>query len=123
MSSPDGAFGPRFEGGSFDFTLLFEQSILSILPSTLFLGASFARISWLVKQENQAQGGRLLDAKLGAAATLLSLQLSIVILWALQSSRRTQVSIAATILSLIVATVITILLYAEHKRNVGPRRS
>ncbi|KAF6835949.1 ABC multidrug transporter [Colletotrichum plurivorum] len=118
MSSPDGAFGPRFEG-SFDFTLLFEQSILSILPSVLFLGASSARISFLVRQENQAQGGRLLCAKLGAAATLFSLQLAIVVLWALQSTQRTQVSIAAAVLSLIVATVIAILLYAEHKRNVG----
>ncbi|KAK1991372.1 putative multidrug resistance protein MDR [Colletotrichum falcatum] len=121
MSSPDRAFGPRFEG-SFDFTLLFEQSILSILPSILFLGACFARISWLVRRENQAQGCRLLYAKLGAAATLFSIQLAIVSLWAMRSTQRTQVSIAAAILSLIVATAITILVYAEHKRNVGPSK-
>lgn len=44
------------------------------------------------------------------------------ILWALRSTKRTRVSIAAAILSLIVASVIIILLYAEHKRNVGPSK-
>lgn len=31
------AFGPASCDGSFDFTLLFEQSILSIAPSAIFL--------------------------------------------------------------------------------------
>lgn len=44
--SADNAFGPQLKGcsGQFDFTLLFEQSILSILPSALLLLLSPLRI-------------------------------------------------------------------------------
>jgi ATP-binding cassette subfamily C (CFTR/MRP) protein 1 len=43
--SADDQFGPAFggPGRSFDFTLLFEDSILAIAPSALFLTAACVR--------------------------------------------------------------------------------
>jgi len=46
----DNVFGPVVAAEcrqGFDFTLLFEQSILSILPSSLFLLAIVPRFVWL----------------------------------------------------------------------------
>jgi len=58
-----GTFGPALKE-SFDLTLVFEQSILSSLPSAIFLAASPLRIGWLWKQEILVQGGQLVWAKI-----------------------------------------------------------
>ena len=52
----DNAFGPTVQGcrDNFDFTLLFEQSILSIGPSVLLLLLAPLRLSHLVKCEVKA---------------------------------------------------------------------
>ena len=42
--SSDNSFGPASSTRDFDFTLTFEQSILSILPSTLLLLATPLRL-------------------------------------------------------------------------------
>lgn len=49
----DNAFGPKIHGcrDGKDFTLLFEQSILSLVPSVLFLGCCFYRYAKLIKRE------------------------------------------------------------------------
>lgn len=49
MGVGDDDFGPRLKG-RLDFTLLFEQTVLSILPSTLLLLASLWRIASLVSR-------------------------------------------------------------------------
>lgn len=43
-------FGPRL-GQEFDFTALFEGSILSILPSAVFLVATAARLVFVAKKK------------------------------------------------------------------------
>ncbi|KAF8849622.1 putative multidrug resistance protein MDR [Acephala macrosclerotiorum] len=112
-------FGPRRDG-SFDFTLLFEQSVLSILPSTLFLGISSLRIAWLFRQEIHARSGGLLTAKLFASTILFCLQLALVALWTMHSTLQNRVTLAAAILALIDSCVIMPLVYAEHKRSIKP---
>lgn len=47
MDSQDDTFGPHLPG-AFDFTLLFEQSILSLLPTTLFIVAALWRFGRIV---------------------------------------------------------------------------
>lgn len=63
MNAADDAFGPRLEA-AFDFTLLFEQSILSILPSTVLICVAAARGGWLCRRKVQVRAGKLLGAKL-----------------------------------------------------------
>jgi len=64
MNASDDDFGPQLEG-SFDFTLLFEQTVLSILPSALLLLSSPWRIASLVsKRTARIKAGLLLWTKL-----------------------------------------------------------
>lgn len=55
MRCSDTSFGPTSCARSFDFTLTFEQSILSILPSCLLLLASLPRISQLSRQQPKTE--------------------------------------------------------------------
>lgn len=62
----DDSFGP-YAGhcrGGFDFTLLFEESILSILPLVLLLGIIPLRILYLVRRSIKVEKGVLLPTKL-----------------------------------------------------------
>jgi ATP-binding cassette, subfamily C (CFTR/MRP), member 1 len=64
MSEQDNVFGPQLRG-SFDFTVLFEQSILSIAPTALFVVLAPFRIAWLLRRRDAcARSGRLLWLKL-----------------------------------------------------------
>jgi len=56
------------------------------------------------------------------ASVLCCLQLVVLVLWALPTSLRTRASIPAAVLSLIDACIIGALLYAEHKRSIGPSK-
>lgn len=62
MASDD-KFGPQVPG-IFDFTLLFEQSILSLLPTVLFIVVAPLRILPLLRRESRVKPGPLLWAKL-----------------------------------------------------------
>lgn len=57
------SFGPQLNG-HFDFTLLFEQSILTILPASLFLGISPLYIGRLFRRPARVRPGVLLWIKL-----------------------------------------------------------
>ena len=63
MEGGDNEFGPRL-AGSFDLTLLFEQSILSILPSSLFILAAAVRIAVLHRRNVYVRHGGLFWLKL-----------------------------------------------------------
>lgn len=60
------SFGPQVVGclGGFDFTLLFEESILSILPMSVVLLFLPARIAHLFKNERKVYEGLLHNLKL-----------------------------------------------------------
>lgn len=62
----DNTFGPYAKHcrGGFDFTLLFEESILSVVPLILLLGIVPLRILYLVRRTIKADGGLLLPSKL-----------------------------------------------------------
>lgn len=62
MESADGLFGPQL-AGSFDFTLLFEHSILSIIPSALFIIAAVMRLLYLLPSHFGVKNGWLLWLK------------------------------------------------------------
>lgn len=53
VNSSDLSFGPVSTARTFDFTLLFEDTILSIVPATLFLVAAVSRVLWLVSKPNK----------------------------------------------------------------------
>lgn len=63
ITANDTSFGPQLQG-KFDFTLLFQQIILSILPSSLFVVASSAYVSRLLRKPICVRSGALLWSKL-----------------------------------------------------------
>ena len=65
-SSAEDAFGPSVEGcfDDFDFTLLFEESILTIVPLAIFLVILPFRLVYLCKRKKVARGGLLHISKL-----------------------------------------------------------
>lgn len=63
MNVTDDTWGPTLED-KFDFTLLFEQAIFSIVPSTLILCLATTRVLWLRGHEVRARTGGLLWAKI-----------------------------------------------------------
>lgn len=70
MEGNDNEFGPRL-AGSFDLTLLFEQSVLSIAPSSLFILAASLRIAVLHRRSIYVRHGGLFWLKLACFWSLL----------------------------------------------------
>lgn len=72
LSCTDASFGPAVEGcdRTFDFTVAFEESILSIVPSVLLILVAPIRIL-LLKDQRRRVGGRAFQrAKLVRIAKL-----------------------------------------------------
>lgn len=68
MAAGDDSFGPHLPG-YFDFTLLFEQSLLSLVPTGIFLLAWPWRIRRLWRRKNIVGSCELRIAKLVRAAS------------------------------------------------------
>lgn len=139
MSVGDDYFGPQVRG-YFDFTILFEQSILSILPSALFILLVPVRISSLLRNGIRVRSGRLLWLKLVlithacwpnsearilmgsqlAVTAFLCLQIALITLWSLPTAPKTKTSVAESAIGLIETIAIGALSYTEHKRSVRP---
>ncbi|KAI8176490.1 ABC transporter atnG [Colletotrichum sp. SAR 10_86] len=119
MSDADDYFGPQVNG-YFDFTVLFEQSILSILPTALLILLAPVRITWLLRNDIRVRAGKLLWLKLVSIAVFLCLQIILIALWSIPSTPRARTSIAESALGLIEAIALGALSYTEHKRSIRP---
>ena len=72
----DDSFGP-YAGecrGGFDFTLLFQETILSILPMILLLTLVPFRVAYLLKRERKVNSNLLLPTKLVRGLLLPAMQ-------------------------------------------------
>lgn len=145
--SADKAFGPVVAAScrqGFDFTLMFEQSILSIGPSSILLVLLSLRLYWLYHSDVKVlphaslYNGKVVSApelrerkikykfwltkgSTQPAITLFAgLQLALLILWAGRSTIQTLTSVPSAILSFIDALAIYQLSHVEHTRSVRP---
>jgi ATP-binding cassette subfamily C (CFTR/MRP) protein 1 len=119
----DNAFGPAISNecrSGFDFTLMFEQSILSILPSALLLLLTPVRMYGLYGENVKTVRDLRYGAKAAAVAVLAALQLSLLILWATSDNLRTPSSIPAAALSFVNSLALGQLSYLEHTRSLQP---
>ncbi|KAK4238509.1 hypothetical protein C8A03DRAFT_43740 [Achaetomium macrosporum] len=123
----DDSFGPHAGDcrGGFDFTLLFEESILTLLPAGLILLVLPPRVWFLLKREKKvAAGYRSVVAvvKISAWTLLFTLQLTALVLWSTPSasSARTRTTLAAAILTPISTLGLSLLSFTEHTRAVRP---
>ena len=122
--SADKTFGPAVSEncrGGFDFTLLFEQSILSLAPSLLLFVCALGRILHLSQATVKILPSYVQLIKLSTILVYGCVQLALLVLWTLPSPiPRTRVSVASTSFSLINTVVIGTLSYVEHKRSIRP---
>ncbi|EHK26512.1 uncharacterized protein TRIVIDRAFT_20223, partial [Trichoderma virens Gv29-8] len=119
----DDSFGPTVSGCEtprFDFTLLFEQSILNIAPCALLLIFSLPRTLYLFRSKPKVLHNRIGIPKLVAYAALISLQLSLLIIWSTHHEALTRASLAAATLGLADGMALGILSYLEHRRSIRP---
>ncbi|KAL7953090.1 P-loop containing nucleoside triphosphate hydrolase protein [Trichoderma compactum] len=119
----DNSFGPTAsscETPRFDFTLLFEQSILNIAPCVLLLIFSLPRTLYLFRSKPKVLRNRIGIPKLVAYAALISLQLSLLVVWSVHHEALTRASLAAATLSLADGIALSVLSYLEHRRSIRP---
>ncbi|EEA22217.1 hypothetical protein TMatcc_008346 [Talaromyces marneffei ATCC 18224] len=106
--------------GGFDFTLLFEQTILTALPLGLFVLVAPARIWYLSKKSKKTATSLLLPLKIALYAGLAASQLAVLTLWTLPSAKRTNASIPVQAVSLAATAIFCLLSYFEHTRTIRP---
>ncbi|CAM1508146.1 Fc.00g049940.m01.CDS01 [Cosmosporella sp. VM-42] len=120
----DGLFGPSVwaEGcrGGFDFTLSFEESILSILPSAFFLLLVGPRSFYLFNALDKTKRHSTYTPKLITSAIYAILQVVLAALVPTVKQLNTRFSIAAAVLNLLAAFSIVILAHAEHVKSIRP---
>lgn len=106
----------------FDFTLLFEQTVLSILPCGLFLLVSWSQLARTWKSAPVVPArGTLYLAKLAAAAVYAALRLAALVLWSLlPEARRTTAAIPDAVVNLVSAVTAGLVSNLSHSRSVRP---
>ncbi|TVY44829.1 ABC transporter, partial [Lachnellula subtilissima] len=116
----DNVFGPVVQGcrSGFDFTLLFEQTILSIGPAALLLLSTPPRLLRLLQTTRKTISSRLRSFKALNALLLVGVQLGLLIAWAPQPP--TRATVPSSVLSLLAALAILFLSLLEHSRAVQP---
>ncbi len=115
----DGAFGPTLKG-VFDFTLSFEHSILSILPTSVFIILTPIHVNHLWRRQPCVQAGVLLWLKMLSTLLLLSCQVASLVLWAVSSVPRHDLAVASAAVACVGSISIFFLLYAEHIYSYRP---
>ncbi|KAK3635522.1 hypothetical protein LTR56_014689 [Elasticomyces elasticus] len=111
--------------GGFGFTLLFEQTILSILPSALALLFALARWFALRRRPRLVHGRWFQVLKLIVIGIYGAFQVSLVALWSNGQAPKTgnlatTLAITACALAAANAAIFAALSYVEHFRNQQP---
>ncbi|KAF2456054.1 P-loop containing nucleoside triphosphate hydrolase protein [Lineolata rhizophorae] len=126
MSHPcptDGSFGPTVGScrGGFDFTLLFEESILGLLPQAAFLLLAPLRLVTLRRRRSRiAKGGHLGTLKFISSVLYAASSIVLLVLWSDVAQFRTRASIAAATVELLGSVMIGVLSRLEHTRAIRP---
>ncbi|KAF3402447.1 Metal resistance protein YCF1 [Talaromyces pinophilus] len=116
-------FGPTVTHcrGGFDFTLLFEESLLAIASSVLLLLALPLRYRHLWKKRTkEVARSPAYWIKAILALTYGLSQLSLMIIWALPRTPRTRTSLAAAVVAFIAYAGLHLLSHLEHIYSIQP---
>ncbi|KAK4224171.1 P-loop containing nucleoside triphosphate hydrolase protein [Podospora fimiseda] len=108
--------------GGLDFTLLFEEAVLSVLPTALLIIVTPVQIAWLYGRPKQTSNGLLLPLKQGLTIILGLLKLAVLLLWALPSTKapRTELTLAAAAINFVAVFPLCALSYFEHTFRASP---
>ncbi|EFZ03270.2 ABC transporter, transmembrane domain, type 1 [Metarhizium robertsii ARSEF 23] len=112
----DDSFGPQL-GSHFDFTLLFEHAVLTILPTSLCIVASPFYIVRYAKSPVCVASSLLLWAKLAVLAVLLGVEIASLGLWSRLPAVRSDASLAALSLVCVGTLCIVAAVSLEHRHS------
>ncbi|KAB2571080.1 ABC transporter C family member 4 [Lasiodiplodia theobromae] len=115
--------GPECRNG-LDFTLRFEDTILSILPAAIFSALALHAILRRHRTRSLVDGKALLCAKLPACTqlaylVLLALRIALIAEWALSPVRHVT-AIAAAVVAAVEVIPMAVLSYYDHARSLRP---
>ncbi|KAI2469971.1 P-loop containing nucleoside triphosphate hydrolase protein [Annulohypoxylon bovei var. microspora] len=121
----DNSFGPVLTPSTecanfFDFTLLFEDLILSIVPCCIFSAVAFLRIILLLHKERYVDDIVLHRAKLITYVLSNCLQLTLTILWAAGPAHCSRLTLTASSLDLVSLIAIAFLSNRAHYYSAKP---
>ncbi|KAF7515463.1 hypothetical protein G7054_g14560 [Neopestalotiopsis clavispora] len=104
----------------FDFTLVFESIVLSIVPSTLFFIIAPQRLFWLIKQPRKVTRSSRSVLKVALIGVYTTLQLVDLLYLAIGPSFVTKSQLAAAVLVFVNGLLLLLVSHAEHTRSVSP---
>ncbi|KAF2502909.1 P-loop containing nucleoside triphosphate hydrolase protein [Lophium mytilinum] len=119
----DGSFGPGIGAcrGGFDFTLTFEDSVLSLLPQAAFLLLAPVRLNTLRRRKNRvAKNSHLGFLKIVTSILYTASSIILLVLWSELESYKTKMSSAAAGLQFLGSLATVTLSHLEHTRAVRP---
>ncbi|KAM0810738.1 putative ABC transporter domain-containing protein [Seiridium cardinale] len=121
----DELFGPAVATescrGGFDFTVLFEESVLSIPLSAGFLLIAPIQVARILKAVSAVRPSLLLSMfKLVSTLVYAGLNLALLILWASGHGFTTRATLASSVLSLCAALALAVLSQVQHGKNPRP---
>ncbi|KAK3942168.1 P-loop containing nucleoside triphosphate hydrolase protein [Diplogelasinospora grovesii] len=119
LSPSEANFGPSATG-RFGFTLMFENAILSILPSAVFFLLAPQRLFWLAKQPHKVVKSPQSMLKLGLIGIYAILQLVVLLYWAVGPRPTLGSQIAAAVFVFVNGFLLLFVSHAEHTRSVKP---
>ncbi|QKX61831.1 uncharacterized protein TRUGW13939_08987 [Talaromyces rugulosus] len=114
---PEARFSVVASTGTFDFTPAFEDAVLCIAPSALFLVVALQRLFWLARQPRKVAKSHRPLVK-GLIGVYTALQLAVLLYWALNAESELRTS--AAVLAFVDGFLLLFLSHAEHARSVRP---
>lgn len=117
----DTDFGPSVAScrREFDFTILFEEVVLVIIPACAFVILAFASLLALLRARTLVRHSRLYTFKLLSAGALAAVQIAVL---AVQTrlANTTAASIPSAVISLIATILIPLVSHFEHLKTIRP---
>ncbi|KAK2865449.1 hypothetical protein FQN49_003561 [Arthroderma sp. PD_2] len=116
-------FGPVVASpclGGFDFTLLFEESILTLPALGIAIAWAFVRLLALRREPAKVRSTWLVALKMATYAVFVSLQTANLALYALQQAPKTRLTLVCVALTIAGYCVLAAVSYLEHIRSVRP---
>ncbi|KAH9430121.1 hypothetical protein MCOR02_009841 [Pyricularia oryzae] len=118
----DRVFGPAIQGcrSDFDFTLLFQDSVLGILPSSVLIILSASRLVFLARRHAVASLNWLYYSKIGFNILSFALQLTILVQRCRIQDLETSAAIPWATLGLAATCALFLFSAVEHRRSARP---
>jgi ATP-binding cassette subfamily C (CFTR/MRP) protein 1 len=117
----DNTLGPAITADCrFDFTLLFEQSFLSLVPAAIFIIISPWRFAQLLGRDTKTLASSARFHKIALAVILAGLLLAVIVLWGLDKPGQTKTSLVSSVLNLVACLQILGLTWIEDAKSVRP---